>query len=94
MHHFQFENPEGQNARWSSKLQEDDFEVEHKTDRGNGNVDSLSRRPCDHDCKYCLKVGQNYGIDNQIVRRLDLKSDTAWNLSKELLEDDDLGSIF
>lgn len=49
-----FKTPEGQMARWIQKLQQYDFETEHRVGRQHLNADALSRRPCsDNDCHYC-----------------------------------------
>ena len=41
-----FRCPEGQIARWLQKLQEYNFEVQHRAGKSHGNADALSRRPC------------------------------------------------
>lgn len=52
-----FKNPEGQLARWIQRLQEYDFEIEHRSGLKHNNADSLSRRPClAHHCKHCDKM--------------------------------------
>ena len=40
-----FKEPEGQLARWLDKLQEFNFEVEHRRGRKHTNADALSRLP-------------------------------------------------
>ena len=40
-----FKEPEGQVARWLERLQEYDFEVQHRPGKQHSNADSLSRRP-------------------------------------------------
>ncbi|KAG5885094.1 hypothetical protein JTB14_003968 [Gonioctena quinquepunctata] len=47
---LQFKNPEGQVARWIERLQEFDFEIEHRAGTSHKNADALSRRPCPDDC--------------------------------------------
>lgn len=39
-------------AKWIQKLQQYNFEIEHRTGKSHGNADALSRRPC-HGCRYC-----------------------------------------
>ena len=41
-----FKQPEGQLARWITKLQEYDFSTSHRPGKQHGNADALSRRPC------------------------------------------------
>ena len=51
-----FKNPEGQMARWLQKLQQYDFNIEHRPGNQHGNADALSRRPCEQShCCYCEK---------------------------------------
>lgn len=42
----QFEEPEGQLARWLERLQEFDFEICHRPGKKHQNADALSRIPC------------------------------------------------
>ena len=61
-----FRQPEGQIARWLQKLQEYDFEIQHRLGRSHGNADALSRRPCDEtDCTFCLRLEKK---DDEAVR--------------------------
>ena len=53
-----FRNPEGQVARWLQKLQEYDFEIEHRPGVKHRNADSLSRRPCPSSCSHCSRIEQ------------------------------------
>ena len=51
-----FKTRERQMAWWMQKLQQYDFEVEHRKRGQNLNANALSRRPCgDDDCHYCEK---------------------------------------
>ena len=50
-----FSNPEGQLARWMELLGTYDFDVEHRPGAKHQNADGLSRRPCDEDCKHCVR---------------------------------------
>lgn len=52
-----FRHPEGQYARWIQRLQEYDFEVEHRAGLRHGNADALSRRPCSEPtCQHCDRL--------------------------------------
>ena len=52
-----FKNPEGQVARWIEKLQEYNFQIEHRPGRKHSNADSLSRLPC----KQCGRENHSSG---------------------------------
>ncbi|GBM68435.1 Retrovirus-related Pol polyprotein from transposon 297 [Araneus ventricosus] len=45
-----FKEPESQIARWIQRLQEYDFEIQHRKGTPHGNADALSRRPCKESC--------------------------------------------
>jgi hypothetical protein len=52
-----FKNPEGQVARWIQRLQEYDFEIQHRQGLKHNNADALSRRPClSQHCKHCDRL--------------------------------------
>lgn len=51
-----FKNPEGQVARWMEKLQEYDFQIEHRPGVSHRNADALSRRPCQQNCSHCSRL--------------------------------------
>lgn len=53
---LQFKNPEGQVARWIERLQEYDFDTEHRAGTSHKNADALSRRPCPEDCQHCSRA--------------------------------------
>ena len=40
-----FKQPEGQVARWLERLQEYDFDIEHRPGKSHANADALSRKP-------------------------------------------------
>jgi len=40
-----FKQPEGQAARWLERLQEYDFDIEHRPGKHHANADALSRKP-------------------------------------------------
>ncbi|KAL7883281.1 hypothetical protein SRHO_G00009390 [Serrasalmus rhombeus] len=54
---MRFREPEGQLARWLTRLQEFDYTAEHRPGRSHGNADALSRRPCTElSCVYCQRA--------------------------------------
>lgn len=48
-------NPEGQLARWIGRLEQYDYSIEYRPGRVHNNADSLSRRPCEPECRHCSK---------------------------------------
>ncbi|KAK3889073.1 hypothetical protein Pcinc_006948 [Petrolisthes cinctipes] len=42
-------------ARWLRKIDQHNYEVQHRPGRIHGNADSLNRRPCEPECKQCSK---------------------------------------
>ena len=42
-------------ARWIERLQEYDYDVEHRAGVNHRNADALSRRPCAADCRHCAR---------------------------------------
>ena len=83
-----FKNPEGQLARWLEKLQEYNFQIEHRGGKRNGNADTLSRRPCEQ----CGRESHDY--EQNLVAPIDFKGSTLQGYSceelEQLQEDDDL----
>ncbi|KAJ1523136.1 hypothetical protein ONE63_001029 [Megalurothrips usitatus] len=60
---------EGQMARWVEFISGYDFVISHRPGREHGNVDALSRRPCDTDCRKCARQEH---ADAAVVQRLRL----------------------
>ena len=56
-----FKEPEGQLARWITRLQEYDFTIVHRRGRNHANADALSRHPCTQ-CGRC-------NHDNDVVQQ-------------------------
>ncbi|GBM51656.1 Retrovirus-related Pol polyprotein from transposon 297 [Araneus ventricosus] len=61
-----FKEPEGQIARWIQRLQEYDFEIQHRKGTSHGNADALSRRPCKESCKQCTNAEKKFGMERDI----------------------------
>ncbi|KAG5899439.1 hypothetical protein JTB14_033630 [Gonioctena quinquepunctata] len=74
---LQFKNPEGQVARWIERLQEFDFEIEHRAGTSHKNADALSRRPCPDDCSHCRRAEEK---EATLCRTAAM--DDNWNDSK------------
>ena len=54
-----FQNVQGQLARWLQKLQQYDFDVIHRAGKKHQNADALSRRPClPSGCRFCQKLDE------------------------------------
>ena len=75
-----FENPEGQLARWLKTLSAYDYYIVHRPGRVHRNADALSRRPCSGNCSHCSKrenkeslrvstVGVELNNDNSTMAR-------------------------
>ncbi|GBN25236.1 Retrovirus-related Pol polyprotein from transposon 297 [Araneus ventricosus] len=84
-----FREPEGQIARWIQRLQEYDFEIQHRKGTSHGNADALSRRPCKESCKHCTNAEKKFGMETDISVKV-LTTEDAWSSSevqKAQLED-------
>lgn len=94
-----FKSPEGQVARWIQRLQEYDFEIQHRKGASHGNADALSRRPCPTDCRHCTRAEDNFECFKPVVRQVASTSDpllNSWNdqnLRQSQLEDSDIKPI-
>ncbi|GBN90817.1 Retrovirus-related Pol polyprotein from transposon 297 [Araneus ventricosus] len=86
-----FKEPEGQIARWIQRLQEYDFEIQHRKGTSHGNADALSRRPCGESCKHCSNAEKKFGIEiDTSVKVLTTTSVDPWSsceIQKAQLED-------
>ncbi|KAG5888497.1 hypothetical protein JTB14_015742 [Gonioctena quinquepunctata] len=88
---LQFKNPEGQVARWIERLQEFDFEIEHRAGTSHKNADALSRRPCPDDCSHCRRAEEK---EATLCRTAAM--DDNWNdskIQKDQEKDPDLGLV-
>ncbi|GBO18349.1 Retrovirus-related Pol polyprotein from transposon 297 [Araneus ventricosus] len=84
-----FREPEGQIASWIQRLQEYDFEIQHRKGTSHGNADALSRRPCKESCKHCTNAEKKFGMETDISVKV-LTTEDAWSSSevqKAQLED-------
>ncbi|GBN85459.1 Transposon Ty3-I Gag-Pol polyprotein [Araneus ventricosus] len=84
-----FREPEGQIALWIQRLQEYDFEIQHRKGTSYGNADALSRRPCKESCKHCTNAEKKFGMETDISVKV-LTTEDAWSSSevqKAQLED-------
>ncbi|GBN69688.1 Retrovirus-related Pol polyprotein from transposon 297 [Araneus ventricosus] len=80
---------QGQIARWIQRLQEYDFEIQHRKGTSHGNADALSRRPCGESCKHCTNAEKKFGMETDISVKV-LTTEDAWSSSevqKAQLED-------
>ncbi|GBM62527.1 Retrovirus-related Pol polyprotein from transposon 297 [Araneus ventricosus] len=86
-----FKEPEGQIARWIQRLQEYDFEIQHRKGTCHGNADALSRRPCKESCKQCTNAEKKFGMERDIsVKVLTTTTVDPWSscdIQKAQLED-------
>ncbi|GBO20553.1 Retrovirus-related Pol polyprotein from transposon 297 [Araneus ventricosus] len=86
-----FKEPESQIARWIQRLQEYDFEIQHRKGASHGNADALSRGPCREGCKHCSNAEKKFGIETDIsIKVLITTSVDPWSsceIQKPQLED-------
>ncbi|CAC5382125.1 unnamed protein product [Mytilus coruscus] len=61
---FSIKEPEGQTARWITKLSEYEFSIEHREDKRHRNADGMSRIPC-HQCGYDEKNIATSAVNRQ-----------------------------
>ncbi|GBL97396.1 Retrovirus-related Pol polyprotein from transposon 297 [Araneus ventricosus] len=76
-----FREPEGQIARWIQKLQEYDFEIQHRKGTSHGNADALSRRPCKESCKHCTNAEKKFEMETDTSAKV-LTTEEAWSSSE------------
>ncbi|GBM49760.1 Transposon Ty3-G Gag-Pol polyprotein [Araneus ventricosus] len=92
-----FKEPEGQIARWIQRLQEYDFEIQHRKGTSHGNADALSRRPCTESCKHCTNAEKKFGMEIDIsVKVLTTTCVDPWSsceIQKAQLEDPNIKPI-
>ncbi|GBL67472.1 Retrovirus-related Pol polyprotein from transposon 297 [Araneus ventricosus] len=84
-----FREPEGQISRWIQRLQEYDFEIQHRKGTSHGNADALSQRPCKESYKHCTNAEKKFGMETDISVKV-LTTEDAWSSSevqKAQLED-------
>ncbi len=88
---LRFKNPEGQVARWIERLQEYDYDSEHRAGLRHRNADALSRRPCPENCQHCNKAEERFVT---VCRTTVI--DNFWQddeIRADQLEDPDLGLL-
>ncbi|GBM22495.1 hypothetical protein AVEN_183934-1 [Araneus ventricosus] len=86
---WSFKEPKGQIARWIQRLQEHDFEIEHRKGTSHGNADALSGRPCKESCKHCTNAEKEFGMETNSSVKV-LTTEDLWSSSeiqKSKLED-------
>ncbi|GBM26303.1 Retrovirus-related Pol polyprotein from transposon 297 [Araneus ventricosus] len=90
-----FKEPEGQIARCIQRLQEYDFEIQHRKETSHGNADALSRILCGESCKHCSNAEKKFGIEiDTSVKVLTTTSvDPSCEIRKAQLEDDAIKTI-
>uniref|UniRef100_A0A5S6Q2I3 RNA-directed DNA polymerase n=2 Tax=Trichuris muris TaxID=70415 RepID=A0A5S6Q2I3_TRIMR len=80
-----FKNPDGQWARWQQKLQQYDFDIEHRAGSRHANADTLSRIPC----KQCGRSGTEVmGVPVNVVALENLEE-----MRTSQLDDEDIAPI-
>ncbi|GBL99437.1 hypothetical protein AVEN_68741-1 [Araneus ventricosus] len=75
-----FKEPEGQIARWIQRLQEYDFEIQHRKGTSHGKTDALSRRPCQESCKHYMNAEKTFGMETDLsVKVLTTTTEDPWS---------------
>ncbi|GBM55009.1 Retrovirus-related Pol polyprotein from transposon 412 [Araneus ventricosus] len=74
-----FREPEGQIARWIQRLQEYDFEIQHRKGTSHGNIDALSRTPYKESCKHCTNTEKKFGIETDIFVKVLTTTNDSWS---------------
>ncbi|GBL77779.1 Retrovirus-related Pol polyprotein from transposon 297 [Araneus ventricosus] len=65
-----FREPEGRIACWIQRLQEYDFEIQHRKGISHENADVLSRRPCKESCKHCMNAEKKFEMEKDIFMKV------------------------
>ncbi|GBO23012.1 Retrovirus-related Pol polyprotein from transposon 297 [Araneus ventricosus] len=78
-------------ARCIQRLQEYDFEIQHRKGTSHVNADALSRRPCRESCKHCSNVERKFGIETdtslKVLTRTSVDSLSSCEIQKAQLKD-------
>jgi hypothetical protein len=98
-----FHSLEGQIARWLERLQQYDFQIQHRAGVNHGNADALSRRPCLPDCRHCARLEEKEPPDQVVMLESSVSSRRAiqqlvplWStahLQQAQLEDGTIGPV-
>ncbi|GBN68852.1 Retrovirus-related Pol polyprotein from transposon 412, partial [Araneus ventricosus] len=81
--------PQGQISRWIQRLQEYDFEIQHRKGTSHGNADALSRRPCKESFNHCTNAEKKFGMETDISVKVLTTEDacSSSEVQKAQLED-------
>ncbi len=82
-----FEETEGEVARWIQQLEEYDFQMQHCKGMSHPNADGLSQRPYDLECKQCQRIEKN----DARIPKLILTQPMEWRQGQ--FDDDDISPI-
>ena len=93
-----FKEPQGQVARWLERLQEYNFEVEHRAGRSHGNADAMSRKPRRYhgDCPSCGQLPKPQSQVSTVDSSAQKRSEISWaadGIVEAQLEDPDVGLV-
>ena len=83
-------DPEGQMARWITRMSRFDYKIEYRPGKKHGNADGVSRRPCEGDCKQCkgkwLSLETEIKSRSVLLRRLNVRKRSPANVKAVELE--------
>ncbi|XP_076028468.1 uncharacterized protein LOC143017563 [Oratosquilla oratoria] len=83
--------PEGQLATTIGKLEQYNYEIEHRPGRVHNNADSLSRRPCPPECVHCSRRESEVAVRKLTVAHSTTEADEKWK--RDQREDSDLSLV-
>ena len=83
--------PEGQLARWLGRLEQFQYEVQHRPGCVHNKSDSLSRRPCESDCAHCLRKEEH--VKCRLLRVADGAQETKKRWWRAQREDAELAPV-
>ncbi|GBN67750.1 hypothetical protein AVEN_44670-1 [Araneus ventricosus] len=73
--------PQGHIARWIQRLQEYDFEIQHRKGTSHGNADALSQRLCKESSEHCTNAAKKFGMETDMFVKV-LTTENPWSSSE------------
>ena len=91
-----FKEPEGQLARWITRLQEYNFSIIHRQGKRHGNADAMSRHPCTQCHRYDEELDQTSPshTTHPTIAAVPLSPQPPAVSRESQLQDSDIGPVF